>query len=622
MNVPLFSELKRRNVIRTGLAYLAASWLVFEVLSAVMGVFGAPDWAIKSLVAVLAIGLPFALVLAWVYEITPEGVRKTSEVDESESLSHSTGRRMDYMIVLLLIVGISIVAFDRFRPSEPATRSQEPTAVSASESAPAPEPQAKTPPNSIAVLAFRDMSPNKDQEYLSDGVAEEILNALVRIDGLKVAGRTSAFSFKGKEADLRSIGEALQVAHLLDGSVRKQGEQVRISAQLVKAADGFQLWSESYDGDLADIFSLQERIAQSVARKLEVTLSSANRNRLSLAGTENVEAYELYLRADSVPFGEAAELLGHAVELDPGFSRAYSERAMRRLLWTQGADQNQLEAWPLVERDIEAALRTDPDNAMAYGARGFLYYLQRRFVEMEPAFRRGLAINPNDPDLLYLYQTSLLSMGQMDKAYETVSRLVEIEPLSAWYHLYKGFAALFLGRKDEARQQALRANELGPTTYKQILGWLAAEEGDVEKAARLTAESWEGFEIGLDADETLVAMRGAFGTEQDKAAAVAVLDAALERRTALTQHRMLPMFYMAEGAYDKALELFYTRPDPTDEVLYGRIWSELPAFVEFRRSARMQDFAERTGLLAYWLEYGWPNGCRPVEEGSEQFVCD
>ena len=312
----LFSELKRRNVIRTGLAYLAASWLVFEVLSAVMEVFVAPDWAIKSLVAVLAIGLPLALVLAWVYEITPEGVRTTSEVDASRSLSRSTGRRLDYMIMVLLIAAIAVVALDRFWPETPTVSSPVSADVAETVSPPESEPQLTAIPNSIAVLAFRDMSANKDQEYLSDGLADEILNALVRIDGLKVAGRTSSFSFKGKDDDLRSIGEALRVAHLLEGSVRKQGEQVRITAQLVKAADGFQVWSESYDGDVADIFDLQERIAQSVARKLEVTLSPANQERLSLAGTNNVEAYELYLKADSVPFSEAELLLDQAIRLD------------------------------------------------------------------------------------------------------------------------------------------------------------------------------------------------------------------------------------------------------------------------------------------------------------------
>lgn len=204
----LFLELKRRNVIRTGLAYLASSWLVFEVLSAVMEVFGAPDWATKSLVVLLAIGLPVALVFAWVYEITPDGVRKTNEVDASNSLSHSTGRRMDYMIVVLLVVAIAVVGLDRFWRSDPAISFQVPAEVTESASQPLSELQSTVTPNSIAVPAFRDMSASKDQDYLSDGLAEEILNALVRIDGLKVAGRTSSFSFKGKEDDLRSIGEA------------------------------------------------------------------------------------------------------------------------------------------------------------------------------------------------------------------------------------------------------------------------------------------------------------------------------------------------------------------------------------------------------------------------------
>jgi tetratricopeptide (TPR) repeat protein len=203
-----------------------------------------------------------------------------------------------------------------------------------------------------------------------------------------------------------------------------------------------------------------------------------------------------------------------------------------------------------------------------------------------------------------------------------VSTVVEVKPLYDWYQLYKGFVADFLGKYDEARHQALLAAELAAgnrNTYEQILGWLAAQGGDPEEAARLTAASWRGFEIGLDSEETLVAMRGAFGSDEDRAAAIAVVDAALARRGDSSRHRMLPMFYIAQGAYDKGLELFFAQPDPTDEVTFGRMWSDLPAYVAFRRSERMQDFAERSGLLDYWLAYGWPDGCRPLEPGSRRF---
>ena len=469
------------------------------------------------------------------------------------------------------------------------------------------------PAASIAVLPFVDLSAEQDQEYFSDGISEEILNALVRIDGLRVAGRTSSFSFKGRDEDLREIGAALNVANVLEGSVRKQGDRVRITAQLINAGDGYHLWSETYDGDLADIFDLQERIAQSVARRLELTLSAANEARLAQAGTDSFDAYELFLEAASphVNSTRAIKLLDRAILLDPEFSRAYAARAEKRLHRTQWLDANQEDIWPIIESDLQRALAIDPDNALAHGSLGFLYYLQRRFVDMQPAFEAGLAANPQEVRLLYMYQIALISTGRLDQALEVVERLIDLEPLFHWYQLYKGFILYMLGDDEEALRFALYSSELGENTYQQIPGWIAGADGYADAAATLLTESWSLFETGLSAGEMRTVFKGAYGTAADQAAGLETLAGVVRRRGDLYQHRMLPTFYMYLGESDTALDYFYSKPDPMDEVFYGRIWLDVPGFSEFRRSDAMHEFARRTGLLEYWERYGWPTLCAP-----------
>ena len=325
----LLAELRRRNVIRMAGLYLVGAWLVVQVAETVLPVFDIPDWVLRAIVLLLAIGFVPALVFSWVFELTPEGLKRDHQVAPEESIAAHTGRRMDQLLLAGMALVVVLIVADRVWPeASPPAPAAPIQAVMSTDATTAP---AATNEKSIAVLAFSDLSPERDQEYFSDGMAEEILNALSKVKDLKVAGRTSSFHFKGRNEDLRTIGETLGVAHILEGSVRKQGDKVRITAQLIQVSNGFHLWSETYDGDMGDVFELQERIARAITDELEVVLQDGQAQRLVQATTENPEAYRLFLHAaaiigrrDIARFSEAQAQLEEAIRLDPGFARAHA----------------------------------------------------------------------------------------------------------------------------------------------------------------------------------------------------------------------------------------------------------------------------------------------------------
>ena len=314
----LIAELKRRNVFRVGAAYAIVGWLLVEVASVLLPTFDAPDWVMKAFSSLVILGFPLTLVIAWAFELTPEGIKREAEVDRTESVRHSTGRKLDFAIIGLLALAVVYFAVDKFvLEAEPGQT--ETTAESIAQE------------KSIAVLPFVNMSADADQEYFSDGITEEILNTLVAIDELQVAGRTSSFTFKDrKDVDLKTIGQRLGVSNLLEGSVRKAGNKVRITAQLITAENGFHLWSETYDRELADIFEIQEEIASAIGEALQVELGLKVAQSLDRRHTDNTEAYQWYLRGvqlsgydDIKNYKLAAEAYQKAITLDPNYVPPY-----------------------------------------------------------------------------------------------------------------------------------------------------------------------------------------------------------------------------------------------------------------------------------------------------------
>jgi adenylate cyclase len=330
-NSNFFTELKRRNVIRMAGLYLVGAWLLVQVAGTVLPMFGAPDWLPRSIVILLAIGFVPALIFSWVFELTPQGLKRDEEVAPAQSIAPQTARRMDRMIIVVLLLALGYFAFDKFvwAPRREAARSQ----TSPNERKPAVIPE-----KSIAVLPFVNMTSDKENEFFADGLSEEILNSLARIDGMRVVGRTSSFQFKGKTDDLRSIGEKLGAATVLEGSVRREGARARITAQLIHTSDGIHLWSETYDRTLTDTLAVQLDIAEHVAGVLDVVLDDKQRAEMRSAGVKSVDAFISYQKGlkiyadahDSTRSHDTIEGLrlankefDTAVALEPGFSQAY-----------------------------------------------------------------------------------------------------------------------------------------------------------------------------------------------------------------------------------------------------------------------------------------------------------
>ncbi len=329
----LFAELKRRNVVRVGIAYVVIGWVLAQVAEFAFENFGAPDWVLKTFVTLLLLGLPLALFFAWTFELTPDGIKREEDIDRSQTARTSTRRTLDYVIMAALVVALGYSWWSRQAVEEAATpdtvtavAEQEDTGQSASES------------RSIAVLPFVNMSSDQAQEWFSDGLTEEILNALARTPDLLVAARTSSFKYKNSDEDIPTIAAALGVAHVLEGSVRSSRDRLRVTAQLIRASDGFHLWSQTYDREPEDVIQIQEDIAIEIARALETAMDPDALARMVSSGTSSVPAYTAYLEglaantttlstADVYSFLGARDAYLRAIELDPEFSFAYWELA-------------------------------------------------------------------------------------------------------------------------------------------------------------------------------------------------------------------------------------------------------------------------------------------------------
>ena len=376
--VSVIAELKRRNVVRVAVLYGLAAWLILQVADVLVPALGLPGWVMRFVALLLILGFPLVLIFSWVYELTPEGLKKQQEVDLNQSITHETGRKINYLIGALAVLAIVVVAVERFIPRTAPI----PAATEAAPGAPPAEAPVQAAAKSIAVLPFADMSAGKDQEYFADGLSEELLNLLAKLPELRVIGRTSSFQFKGRNEDLRVIGEKLNVAHILEGSVRKSGEKVRITAQLIRAADGSHLWSETYDRTLDDIFVVQDDIAGEVVKALKLTLlgtTSMTRSR-----PVDSEAYNLALqgrffleRRGQEDLERAVDYFRRSRERDPdyapawaGLSRAYARQADNGFVPAADGYRRAREA-------AEKALALDPQLADAHLAMGWIQHSLR-----------------------------------------------------------------------------------------------------------------------------------------------------------------------------------------------------------------------------------------------------
>ncbi len=489
-----FEELKRRNVFRVGIGYLITAWLLLQVIDVVMPIMAVPDWVPRVILLLLAVGFIPALIFAWAFELTPDGLKRDRDVDRNQSVAQQTGRKLDRAIMFVMAIALAWFAWDKFAGSAP-----KPPAEAAARPVEAAMPAAQTPEStqkSIAVLPFVNMSADPDQEYFSDGLAEELLNRLAKINDLRVAARTSSFQFKGQNLDVADIGRQLKVDNVLEGSVRKSGNRLRITAQLISAAEGYHLWSETYERELDDVFAIQDDISTAITQALEVELGTSGKA-LSATPERNLEAYNIYLQAryflarrggDNML--QAARLFKQATDMEPGFTDAWSGLAFTAALFPNyTAEFSSQEALEQCLEAAENAFESDPDNPEALVARGRVRStIQWDWAGAQEDFERALAAAPNDINTLNFFGDFLTQTGDFSRAEQIKKRLAtELDPLSPIHANDLNMHYSIRGMYPEALDYARRAVSLDPSNdiRKDGLIWALMNLGQWEEARDL-----------------------------------------------------------------------------------------------------------------------------------------
>lgn len=476
----LFVELKRRNVFRVATAYVVVGWLLTEIATTMLPTFGAPDWVAKAIILIFALAFVPVLVFAWAFEMTPEGIKREKNVDRSTSITAETGKKLSYVTIAAVVIGIGFLAWDK-------TGNETVQLVD--------EVVDTTGAPSVAVLPFVNMSGNSDNEYFSDGLTETLLHMLAQIPELRVAARTSSFAFKGEDKDIREIADALDVAHVLEGSVQRAGDRVRITAQLIRADDGFHVWSENYDRTLDDIFGIQDEIADKVGSALSASLlGDTEAVPVAGVGTENLEAYDLYLRALSEhskgSYGAlktAEGFLKDALSLDPGFHDAKTELAQNYLLqWQTGLIEGDSAPGDAISL-VDQVLAQRPDDVRAttvlYLAEVFSSLLGGDFE----AGRATLAlleahanVHPNDFDAGMAAAEIMGLFNRREDALNLLQAMLQLDPLNPRLHYEIANVHAQMDNWSGVRDAALRSLELEPDNpnAQTILANALRESGD------------------------------------------------------------------------------------------------------------------------------------------------
>jgi len=479
----LFEELKRRNIFRVAFAYLIAGWLVLQVAELVLETIEAPVWVLKVFLLIFALGLPIVLMFSWAYEITPEGIKREKDVDRSNSVTRDTGRKLNQITITMIVALVAFISVDRLYFADSAQQQTDAVAQTITD-------------KSIAVLAFEDLSPDGDQEYFADGLSEELLNVLAQIPDLQVAGRTSSFAFKGQNRDLREIGEILNVAHILEGSVRKSGNRIRVTAQLINADNGFHLFSESYDRDLTDVFAVQDEIATAISGALRTEIIGTATQQVA---ETSIEAYDLYLIArqklydrDKDEMEEAVRLLDQAIEVDNEYAPALAQKALALILLSDGAgsygDIPEAEAAITARELIDKALELDDGLAEAHAISALVMESEKSasWEKMTALFEHALRLNPNSDNTRLWLARAYNSTGRNAEARTLGESIMEHDPLFG--AAFNNLIGEYLRTNDVDLANALvgryeRAAGDTPDVH-QALADVAAVQGEIATAIR------------------------------------------------------------------------------------------------------------------------------------------
>jgi TolB-like protein/tetratricopeptide (TPR) repeat protein len=612
----LFGELKRRNVFRVAAIYLASSWLVLQAADVLISLIGLPPWLGQLVVGMLAVGFPVALVLSWLFEFTPDGlVRDSADMAESPG-RRQRARRLDILVVAVAALVAAIVLAQLLWPARVDPQG---------ETRGAAQPPAAT---AIAVLPFVNLSPDPEQVYLADGITEEILNLLGNVQGLRVTSRTSVFSLKNTELDLPAIGRKLGVSHIVEGSVRKFGTQVRLTAQLIDVAHDAHLWSETYDRDLADVFAIQSDVAAKIARVLRTAMSTDEQSLIGNRPTDSLAAWQSFIAARNTYLGKVTQdaytramgLLDQALQADPGFGRAHALKAV--LLLDQANTPPELEAAKqAAHRALELAPLLGGPHYVLAGAAAY----EGLLGEAEQEFRTAISRSPNSAEGRIMYARFLLGAGYLERAFAEAQLAAELDPLSPANFWSAAFIAMTSGHLEAARAFTARSRANGWIGWQPdaIDGGADLQAGDLESAQRHYTAAFPDHAAALelvfkairerhiDAEtRALLARMGSYGPPGAARWGTEVQAGDLDAAYATAWK------YLATLVPDAVSDgTVVPLPDArrVGDRIRGDWWFATGA--PFRQDPRFVELMEAVGLMAFWLEHGWPDLCIPDGEG-------
>src|SRR6266705_2938350 len=486
-----FAELKRRNVYKVAVAYAVVAWLLIQAASIFFPAFDAPPWVMKIFIIVIIFGFPVALIFSWAFEITSEGIKLESEIEPNKSIKLRTGRKIVAMTIALAVIAAGLFVYQLVQP-QVRTSLRDVRSDSAKDKGRLGEPSLPAPNKSVAVLPFVNMSADKNDEYLSDGMTEELINVLSKMPGLRVPGRTSCFAFKGKnEEDIfRKVGDQLHVGTVLEGSVRKAGEKLRVTAQLINVSDGYHLWSKDYDGDVKDILNFQSNVAEQVVQALQVKLGGEGTRVLAKKPTENPEAHRLYLlgryefaKYTQTGWNNAIRYYEQALRIDPEFALAYCGLA-DNYAYMGSVVMPEKEAIAKEKEFAQKALELDPELAEAHMSFALTLVADYDWRDGLKEFDRALELNPNLAFAYELQAWTVNGLGRFDEAIAKTRKAVELDPLNPFFQMSLSFYQYWARQYDDAIAQARKTLAMDPNSAIShvLLGLSFLKKGDTAGA--------------------------------------------------------------------------------------------------------------------------------------------
>jgi TolB-like protein len=589
-----FFELKRRKVFKVGAAYLVVAWLAVQAASIGFPAFDAPPWALRIFILIALLGFPIAVVMAWVFDITPTGVKLDAGASGSKGLFAAA------VLLIVLALGWYFYGQPSFRKGDVATPSV-------------------ADRNSIAVLPFANMSGRTGEDYFSDGMTEELLNVLAKVPQLKAVARTSVFQFKDKGGDIREIGRKLGVTNIVEGSVRRDGPEVRITAQLVRVADGFHIWSETYDRKLESVFALQDQIARRIADALKLSLGVSAP--IAARAPIDPQAYDEYLKGRALlrqrtDLPAAIEHLKAAVAKAPDFAAGWSSLSLSYEVsfWYIKQMTPAAQAEFLAEQAgaAQRAAALEPDAATTEHALGNVARAQFKFALAEGHYLRAMQIDPGYPDVREDYAELLYEVGRMEDSLLAARQLVKLDPyfIVGWVRMLDAAAAL--DHRDEVEEAVRQMRAINPKNFAGRFGLLqytlAYGRADEARAALTEIVTRWPEDAGF-AQQLLPWALGESGVDPAKLRA-AITDAPENEASYFLIARQDVDGYNADiKTHGSILEAYY----------FANLYSSKPAGHTMLRDPRVKDMLVRYSFPAYWREKGWPAGCRPL--GETDFEC-